>query len=99
MIERYKPKLVEPEKLTEAPVFSVEEANAAASQEIAPEVQAKLTDLAKLNLLDYDQVREKAAKELGIRVSTLDELVAEGRPHVAADSLLAPVPEPWPDYR
>lgn len=42
--------------------------------------QAVVAELAKLPLLEYDTRREEAAKDLGIRVSTLDAEVAKARP-------------------
>jgi hypothetical protein len=38
--------------------------------------QDKLVDLAQLSTLEYDRRREQEAKELGVRVSTLDKLVS-----------------------
>src|SRR5688572_21765959 len=60
-----------------------------------------VTDLAKLDAIDYDQCRIQKAEALGIRVGTLDaevdklrvkpESVDEGR------MLLLTDPEPWPE--
>jgi hypothetical protein len=41
--------------------------------------QDKLVDLAQLSTLEYDRRREQEAKELGVRVSTLDKLVGSKR--------------------
>ena len=42
--------------------------------------QEKIEALAKLSPLEYDKQRAKAAKELNVRTTTLDKLVAERRP-------------------
>ena len=44
------------------------------------DVEATLTELATMPLLEYDQVREARAKELNVRVSTLDAEVKKRRP-------------------
>ncbi len=62
----------------------------------------KISELAKLSPIEYDKCREKAAKELGIRASTLDAEVTKARPSSESDSasgsaMLFDEPEPWPD--
>jgi hypothetical protein len=87
VVARYKSKLklVGPEQLTEAPVVSAEEVTAAAAaQAKAAQEELKLVELAKLDTIAYDRVREEAAKELGCRVTTLDDAVAKRRPHTEA---------------
>ncbi len=65
--------------------------------------QAAIQSLAQLPPLDYDRVREREAKKLGIRVSTLDAEVAARRPKSKATNggasgspALCTDPEPWP---
>lgn len=70
---------------------------------IDDDAASELQRLATLGPLAYDREREKAAKALSIRVSTLDEVVDQYRPlssqDDAARKLLgdAADPEPWPD--
>jgi putative DNA primase/helicase len=73
----------------------------------APEIEAAETDakqefvrLSKLSPVEYDQVREQAAKRLGIRVSTLDAEVTKLRSR-PSDDAIDPLPhwqvDPWPE--
>src|SRR5262245_55944439 len=97
MVERRrpKPKLVVDNPLTDPPEVTNEQVAAAT---LASEVEAKLVELSKLDKVAYDRARDKAAKELEIRVSTLDDLVAERRPIKAEEAaLIAPPAEPWAD--
>jgi Protein of unknown function (DUF3631) len=62
---------------------------------------AEIARLAGLPPLQYDREREAAAKRLGCRTSTLDQLVAthRGKPAAAPGQgrpLDLPEPEPWP---
>jgi putative DNA primase/helicase len=64
--------------------------------------QDKLVDLAQLSTLEYDRRREQEAKELGVRVSTLDKLVRSKRRRTPAGDiqggeLKLAEPAPWPD--
>lgn len=75
-----------------------------ATTALPPDVAAVVEELAKLSPVDYDRAREAAAKDLGIRIGTLDEQVARRRPatHEDADgrqgrALSLPSPEPWPE--
>lgn len=64
---------------------------------------ADATELARLAALDplaYDREREAAAERLGVRVSTLDTLVAALRPKREAGegrAVALAMPEPWPE--
>jgi hypothetical protein len=61
-----------------------------------------LQELAALSLLEYDQRRRAEARDLGIRVSTLDAAVAARRSHPIEASDAAGIPplfppvESWP---
>jgi putative DNA primase/helicase len=62
----------------------------------------RIAALATLSPIEYDRIREKAAKELQIRVATLDGEVAKVRPHTDSEqgsgsALLFDEPAPWPD--
>ncbi len=64
--------------------------------------QAVVAELANLPPLEYDTRREEAAKDIGIRVSTLDAEVAKVRPIDIENPDDAPAEvvetlEPWPD--
>ncbi len=63
------------------------------------EDDAKIAELAQLSMLQYDQCREVAAKDLGIRVSVLDKLVEDKRPKHTEDEVGDPFEtvEPWHD--
>ena len=50
------------------------------AEQVQPDLQAEVADLAKLSPLEYDQVREQKAKGFGVRVGTLDKEVANARP-------------------
>jgi len=56
-------------------------------------------ELAKMSPLEYDRVREDKAKELGVRVSTLDKEVAKARGEYSEKSTDSVVEEisPWCD--
>ncbi len=60
---------------------------------------AVVTELASLSPLEYDQQRECKAKELGVRIGTLDRAVAEARSDIGDDAVQSIVEElePWPD--
>lgn len=78
-----------------------------AAAEPEPELKAEadkqaIARLAKLPPFDYDRAREDEANRLGVRVGTLDRLVARERGDLAGDetsgsAVLFPEPEPWPD--
>jgi Protein of unknown function (DUF3631)/Bifunctional DNA primase/polymerase, N-terminal len=62
----------------------------------------KIARLAKLGAIDYDRERKVAADQLGVRVATLDKIVAASRPAGESSpgqgrSLELPEPEPWPE--
>ncbi len=65
------------------------------------EAKDVIDNLSKLPLLQYDRLREEKAKELGIRVSTLDKEVGKARGdndiEERGKSVLFDEPEPWPD--
>jgi Protein of unknown function (DUF3631) len=77
----------------------LENARLAAEKQAADEEE--LDRLAALPLMEYDREREKAAKKLGVRVGTLDDLVAAKRPKKADDAQGHDIeliePKPWPD--
>jgi hypothetical protein len=77
----------------------LENAKLAAEKQAADEKE--LDRLAALPLMEYDREREKAAKKLGVRVGTLDDLVAARRPEKADDAQGHDIeliePKPWPD--
>ena len=55
-------------------------------------------DLAKLSPIEYDKVREKKAKEMGVRVGTLDKAVSEinkGKTEAHGRAIKLYEPEPW----
>jgi len=64
-------------------------------------VKGEVARLAALDPLDYDRARESAAKELGVRVATLDNEVKQRRPASKPDQRQEGVtveiddPEPW----
>jgi hypothetical protein len=67
-----------------------------------PEQAAEIARLAALNLFQYDLERVAAAGRLGIRVGTLDEVVARHRPPSADDdkqgtALTFAALDPWPE--
>lgn len=86
-----------------APLGSTESApNAAVDTNAPPETVdetdgAVIASLAALSALDYDRARTAAAKALGIRPATLDNLVKQGRGDSEAERLPFKEPEPWPD--
>ena len=86
-----------------APPGSTESApNAAVDTNAPPEPvdetdAAVIASLAALSALDYDRSRTAAAKALGIRPATLDNLVKQGRGDSEAERLPFKEPEPWPD--
>jgi putative DNA primase/helicase len=60
-------------------------------------INARVAELARLSRGEYDRVRKNGAKELGMRVSTLDAEVAIVRKELIGDSALTfEEPEPWP---
>src|SRR5438445_13654726 len=63
---------------------------------------ARIAELAKLSLIDYDLARDQAAGALGIRVATLDSEVAKVRPrpengYPGGSPVLFEEPSAWPD--
>lgn len=61
-------------------------------------IQTIVDKLTELTPLEYDQVRDAKAKELGVRVSALDKAVQEQRKQkVQQQQSLFPSDEPWPD--
>lgn len=63
------------------------------------QIEAKVSELAKLKALDYEVAREAEAKALGIRVSVLDKQVQAQRPKDQEDEALDPFEAvtPWGD--
>ena len=64
--------------------------------------EQRLDELAILSPVEYDQQRKAAAKELGIRLSTLEDEIKKRRPKDETDSkggrkLELSSPEPWPE--
>ena len=62
------------------------------------EVEAELDRLAPLSPIQYDRIREEAAKRLGVRVSTLDEEVKRRRPREQGErkrGVIVEELEPW----
>ena len=60
---------------------------------------AKITELARLSVLDYEKRRKGEAKALDFRTSILDRLVNDARPKEPDDETTEPFEdiEPWPD--
>jgi len=62
------------------------------------ELNARISELAELSPIEYDQKRKDVAKELGIQLSTLDSLVKAARKDVAGpESLMFEVVMPSSD--
>lgn len=66
------------------------------------ETEGVFDELAVLSPVEYDRQRKQAAKELGIRETTLDDEIKKRRPKEKTDSrgggaLKLPTHEPWPD--
>ena len=64
-------------------------------------IERRLTELAHLNLVEYDRCRQSEADTLGIRVSTLDLEVGKRRPRESVEGAefeFLTDPEPWPDH-
>ena len=81
--------------MTKLPDMTQEELEAAKGK---PDIAVDpIQELAKLSLMDYDLVRESKAKELGVRVCTLDKEVAKARGETAEESAGDVVEEltPW----
>jgi hypothetical protein len=70
----------------------------AAKNKAESEEQKLLNALASKGKIEYDRERKQAAKKLGIRPGTLDDLIKELQDDVAAKKLLCPwwEVEPWP---
>jgi putative DNA primase/helicase len=85
----------EPEPLAEDEGSEDEKEKSASTEETVQ----RIIELAKLGALEYEQSRTKAAKELHVRASALDKLVAEQRMEFEADAVLEPfwTVEPWPE--
>jgi putative DNA primase/helicase len=60
-------------------------------------LDAVIQRLSQLSPLQYDQVRKKEAKALGVRPITLDAAVKDARKGGVADDLPFVEVEPWPD--
>jgi DNA polymerase-1 len=54
---------------------------------VSPDLLRAVAELAGLPPLEYDRRREKTAKELGVRVATLDQAVAEKRRESAGETV------------
>jgi hypothetical protein len=68
----------------------------------AADEQQLIDELARLNAADYDRRRKEAADELGMRRSTLDDMVGARRAEQADEAGPAPLfghwmVEPWPE--
>ena len=59
-------------------------------------VAAEIAGLAALSALEYDRIRKDKAKELGVKVGTLDAEVKKRRPADARGHDALPTIEPWP---
>ncbi len=61
-------------------------------------IDESLHELAALNAVEYEQRRTGAAKEMGFRLSALDEMVKARRKetNASSESILFRDPEPWP---
>ena len=92
MVERRRLKVTF-DPITDAPVVTPEEAAAPANN------NEYLDKLAKLGVLEYEQQRKLAAKELNVRPSVLDKLVSErkelNKELNEASAFMVPV-QPWP---
>lgn len=63
---------------------------------------ATIERLAAMDPINYDQVREAEAKELGCRATTLDRIITRARGEATVEigqgrPLKLPRPDPWPD--
>lgn len=71
-----------------------------AKDDSGPET-VELQRLAKLTAVEYDRERKDSAEKMGVRVSTLDDLVAEiqSATHAGEDdkAILFPADDPWPE--
>jgi putative DNA primase/helicase len=67
----------------------------------SPAAHIEISRLAQLSMLDYEPEREAVAKNLGLRLPVLDQLVARARQKSAADPSLPSLPAveaaPWPE--
>jgi putative DNA primase/helicase len=84
--------------MTKLPDMTQEELEAAKGK---PDVTFDpVQELAKLSPMEYDQARESKAKELGVRVGTLDQEVAKVRGDVAENNQDSVVEEisPWSEH-
>jgi hypothetical protein len=67
----------------------------------AGEVDKDLLDeLARLDLITYDQRRERVARDMGVRMSTLDKAVEQRRVELELEDNVTPFMqpvEPWPE--
>jgi post-segregation antitoxin (ccd killing protein) len=69
-----------------------------ASSDYTPEIKGKLIEFSTLNRIEYDHIRAKQAKALGVRVSTLDAEVGalrESKREMQGTKLMLADPEPW----
>jgi putative DNA primase/helicase len=62
-----------------------------------PSLNEVIRRLSRLSPLQYDQVRRKEAKELGVRPSTLDAVIREARKGSVPEDLPFAEVEPWPE--
>ncbi|MGO9057299.1 MAG: DUF3631 domain-containing protein [Candidatus Binataceae bacterium] len=74
------------------------------NEQARAKVEAEISRLAGLDMLDYQRQRKAAAKELKITVTALDKFVSERRPRtsgggavVQGQGLNLKNPEPWPE--
>ena len=70
--------------------------------EALPESDEKIDELARLSAIEYDRRRERAAKDLGVRISVLDKEVKTCRTRLALEAEPPPLfphwhVEPWPE--
>jgi len=71
----------------------------AALSALQPVVAARVAERARLDPVSYDRTRRAAAEALGVRATTLDDLVQTARPKPEAATgrmMTQPVVEPWP---
>src|SRR5215471_3622437 len=63
--------------------------------EALPEGDEKIDELARLSAIEYDRRRRRAAKDLGVRISVLDEEVETGRTRLALKAEPPPLFPHW----
>jgi hypothetical protein len=69
------------------PVAYVERQIARAEEKYSASTNAEIERLLRLSMIEYEQQRKEAAKELGVRVSQLDRMVEGARKRDQTDDL------------